>query len=80
MLQRGKATADRRFAAAIAARGGRPSPRSTSRSASCVVAYVLMGLLGGTEVYEAVDWRVIVLLGSSDPARPRAGGDRAARS
>lgn len=32
-----------------------------------VVAYVLAGLLGGSEVYEAVDWRVIVLLGSLIP-------------
>jgi di/tricarboxylate transporter len=32
-----------------------------------VVSYVLMGLLNGTEVYEAVDWRVIVLLGSLIP-------------
>ncbi|QKV19291.1 SLC13 family permease [Oricola thermophila] len=45
----------------------------------CVVAYVLMGLLGGTEIYEAVDWRVIVLLGSLIPlglALEESGGTR----
>jgi hypothetical protein len=61
------------FAAAIAPRSS-ASSRSTSRSALVVVAYVLMGLLGGTEVYEAVDWRVIVLLGSLIPLGRRAGG------
>ncbi|MBY8975910.1 SLC13 family permease [Rhodobacteraceae bacterium NNCM2] len=33
----------------------------------CVVAYVLFGLLRGHEVYEAVDWKVIVLLASLIP-------------
>lgn len=67
LLQRGKATAAiGAFAAAIAA--------SVLGLVSLdialglvVVAYVLMGLLSGTEVYEAVDWRVIVLLGSLIP-------------
>jgi len=67
ILQRGKATAAiAAFAAAIAL----SVVGFTSLDIAlglCVVAYVLMGLLGGTEIYEAVDWRVIVLLGSLIP-------------
>jgi di/tricarboxylate transporter len=33
----------------------------------CVVAYLLLGLVNGTEVYETIDWKVIVLLGSLIP-------------
>jgi di/tricarboxylate transporter len=34
---------------------------------ACVVAYALFGLVNGTEIYEAIDWKVIVLLGSLIP-------------
>ncbi|MFZ2099792.1 MAG: SLC13 family permease [Oricola sp.] len=79
LLQRGKATlAIGAFIAAIAA--------SVLGLVSLdialglvVVSYVLMGLLSGTEVYEAVDWRVIVLLGSLIPlgfALEDSGGTR----
>ncbi len=35
--------------------------------AACVAAYAAMGLVGPTEVYEAVEWKVIVLLASLIP-------------
>jgi di/tricarboxylate transporter len=35
--------------------------------AACVLVYGLSGLIGGREVYEAVEWKVIVLLGSLIP-------------
>jgi len=35
--------------------------------AACVIAYAATGLIGGSEVYEAVEWKVIVLLGSLIP-------------
>ena len=67
MLQRGKATmAIGAFAAAIAAAVFGLVSLDIALGV-VVVAYVLMGLLNGTEVYEAVDWRVIVLLGSLIP-------------
>ncbi|MAS03809.1 MAG: SLC13 family permease [Ahrensia sp.] len=67
MLQRGKATmAIGAFAAAIAAAVFGLVSLDIALGI-VVVAYVLMGLLSGTEVYEAVDWRVIVLLGSLIP-------------
>lgn len=67
MLQRGKATmAIGAFAAAIAAAVFGLVSLDIALGI-VVVAYVLMGLLNGTEVYEAVDWRVIVLLGSLIP-------------
>ncbi|NDR55037.1 SLC13 family permease [Aliiruegeria sabulilitoris] len=45
--------------------------------AGCVVAYAALGLVGGREVYEAVEWKVIVLLASLIPladAFERSGG------
>ena len=67
MLQRGKATmAIGAFAAAIAA-SVMGFVTLDIALGLVVVSYVLMGLLNGTEVYEAVDWRVIVLLGSLIP-------------
>tara|TARA_Y100000815_G_scaffold11328_2_gene10166 strand:- start:2211 stop:3986 length:1776 start_codon:yes stop_codon:yes gene_type:complete len=67
MLQRGKATlAIGAFVAAIAAAVFGLVTLDIALGI-VVVAYVLMGLLSGTEVYEAVDWRVIVLLGSLIP-------------
>lgn len=67
MLQRGKATfAIAAFAAAIAAAVFGLVSLDIALGL-VVVSYVLAGLLGGTEVYEAVDWRVIVLLGSLIP-------------
>jgi len=67
MLQRGKATmAIGAFIAAIAAAVFGLVSLDIALGI-VVVAYVLMGLLNGTEVYEAVDWRVIVLLGSLIP-------------
>ena len=57
MLQRGKATmAIGAFAAAIAAAVFGLVSLDIALGV-VVVAYVLMGLLNGTEVYEAVDWR-----------------------
>ncbi|MEJ8472691.1 SLC13 family permease [Roseibium algae] len=35
--------------------------------AACVLVYAVSGLIGGAEVYEAVEWKVIVLLGSLIP-------------
>lgn len=35
--------------------------------AACTILYVAAGLVSGTEVYEAVEWKVIVLLGSLIP-------------
>ncbi|MEP0232595.1 SLC13 family permease [Roseibium sp.] len=35
--------------------------------AACVIVYGVAGLISGTEVYEAVEWKVIVLLGSLIP-------------
>lgn len=35
--------------------------------AACVIFYAAAGLVGGTEIYEAVEWKVIVLLGSLIP-------------
>ncbi|MEO0821169.1 MAG: SLC13 family permease [Pseudomonadota bacterium] len=35
--------------------------------AACAVVYAAIGLVGGTEVYEAVEWKVIVLLASLIP-------------
>ncbi|WP_417686499.1 SLC13 family permease [Roseibium sp.] len=35
--------------------------------AACVLIYGIAGLIGGSEVYEAVEWKVIVLLGSLIP-------------
>ncbi|MTI43615.1 TrkA family protein [Roseibium hamelinense] len=35
--------------------------------AACAVFYIGAGLVGGTEVYEAIEWKVIVLLGSLIP-------------
>ncbi|WP_417672245.1 SLC13 family permease [Roseibium sp.] len=35
--------------------------------AACVLVYGVAGLIGGREVYEAVEWKVIVLLGSLIP-------------
>ncbi len=35
--------------------------------AACVAAYVALGLVGGQEVYEAVEWKVVVLLASLIP-------------
>jgi len=35
--------------------------------AACVVFYAAAGLVGGTEVYQSVEWKVIVLLGSLIP-------------
>ena len=35
--------------------------------AACVIGYVAMGVVGGREVYEAVEWKVIVLLASLVP-------------
>jgi len=79
MLQRGKATAAiGAFAAAIALSVFGLVSLDIALGL-CVVAYVLMGLLGGTEVYEAVDWRVVVLLGSLIPlglALEDSGGTR----
>ncbi|MAZ18660.1 MAG: SLC13 family permease [Ahrensia sp.] len=67
MLQRGKATlAIGAFVAAIAAAVFGLVTLDIALGI-VVVAYVLMGLLSGTEVYEAVDWRGIVLLGSLIP-------------
>ena len=67
MLQRGKATlAIGAFVAAIAAAVFGLVTLDIALGI-VVVAYVLMGLLSGTEVYDAVDWRVIVLLGSLIP-------------
>ncbi|WP_193177166.1 SLC13 family permease [Oricola nitratireducens] len=67
LLQRGKATmAIAAFAAAIAA-AVLGFVSLDIALGLVVVSYVLMGLLNGTEVYEAVDWRVIVLLGSLIP-------------
>ena len=33
----------------------------------CVVAYTVTGLIGGREIYESIEWKVIVLLGSLIP-------------
>jgi di/tricarboxylate transporter len=35
--------------------------------AACVVCYAALGIVGGTEIYEAVEWKVIVLLASLIP-------------
>jgi di/tricarboxylate transporter len=35
--------------------------------AGCVIAFVLMGIVSGLEVYESVEWKVIVLLASLIP-------------
>lgn len=35
--------------------------------AACAIVYVMAGLISGSEVYEAVEWKVIVLLGSLIP-------------
>ncbi len=35
--------------------------------AACTIVYALAGLISGREVYEAVEWKVIVLLGSLIP-------------
>jgi di/tricarboxylate transporter len=35
--------------------------------AACVVLYIASGLINGTEVYQSVEWKVIVLLGSLIP-------------
>lgn len=35
--------------------------------AACTIVYALSGLISGREVYEAVEWKVIVLLGSLIP-------------
>lgn len=35
--------------------------------AACAAVYAMMGIVGGTEVYEAVEWKVIVLLASLIP-------------
>lgn len=35
--------------------------------AACAIVYVSAGLISGSEVYEAVEWKVIVLLGSLIP-------------
>ncbi|MEL6219719.1 MAG: SLC13 family permease [Pseudomonadota bacterium] len=35
--------------------------------AACVVAYAAFGLVGGQEIYEAVEWKVIVLLAALIP-------------
>lgn len=35
--------------------------------AACVIFYAAAGLIGGAEIYEAVEWKVIVLLGSLIP-------------
>jgi di/tricarboxylate transporter len=35
--------------------------------AVCVIAYVALGMVPGREIYEAVDWKVIVLLASLIP-------------
>ena len=45
--------------------------------AVCVIAYVVMGIVPGREVYESVEWKVIVLLASLIPlgiALENAGG------
>lgn len=67
LLQRGKATAAiAAFVAAIATSVFGFTSLEIGLSA-CVIAYVLMGLLGGSEIYEAVEWKVIVLLASLIP-------------
>jgi di/tricarboxylate transporter len=35
--------------------------------ASCVIAFVILGIVSGREVYESVEWKVIVLLASLIP-------------
>jgi di/tricarboxylate transporter len=35
--------------------------------AACAIVYAIAGLISGSEVYEAVEWKVIVLLGSLIP-------------
>jgi di/tricarboxylate transporter len=67
LLQRGKATAAIvAFAAAIAASVFGLVTLDIALGL-CVVAYALLGLVNGTEVYEAIEWKVIVLLGSLIP-------------
>lgn len=45
--------------------------------AACVVGYIALGLVGGREVYDSIEWKVIVLLASLIPlaeAFERLGG------
>ena len=45
----------------------------------CVVAYVAMGLIGGNDFYELIEWKVIVLLASLIPlsaALENSGGTK----
>jgi di/tricarboxylate transporter len=62
MIQRGKAAAAvGLFALAIAAAVAGLASLPVALAA-CVAAYAAIGLVGGNEVYEAVEWKVIVLL------------------
>jgi di/tricarboxylate transporter len=67
VLQRGKALlAVGLFVVAIAA-AVIGVTNITVALAACVIAYAAFGIVNGTEVYEAVEWKVIVLLASLIP-------------
>jgi hypothetical protein len=46
----------------------------------CVVAYLLLGIIGGRDFYALIEWKVIVLLACLIPVGRRAGGDRRQRA
>jgi di/tricarboxylate transporter len=77
VLQRGKAfLAVGLFAAAIAV-SVIGLANLTIALAACVIAYAAFGIVNGTEIYEAVEWKVIVLLASLIPlsaALEKSGG------
>lgn len=79
VIQRGKAyAAIALFAAAILLSVLGLAPLSIGLGL-CVVGYVALGLVGGAEFYELVEWKVIVLLGSLIPigsAMEHSGGSR----
>jgi di/tricarboxylate transporter len=67
VLQRGKAAAAVAvFAAAVALAAAGVAPLAILLAA-CILAYAAIGLLSGSEVYEAVEWKVLVLLASLIP-------------
>jgi di/tricarboxylate transporter len=70
VMQRTKALAHQHLRRRDRAFGGRVTSLTISLGL-CVVAYLLLGIIGGRDFYALIEWKVIVLLACLIPSGAR---------